>query len=99
MRWVRRVLIVLLLLLVLVFGLLFALQNAQAVPLDLLALQLRERPLAVWLLAAFAVGGIAGLLAGSGALLRLQANRYRLRRRLEQCERELAELKGIAIRH
>lgn len=99
MRWIRRFLIVFLLLLVLVFGLLFSLQNAQNVPLDLLALQLRERPLAVWLLAAFAVGGVAGMLAGSAALIRLQANRYRLRRRLEHCERELAELKGTAIRH
>ncbi|MDB6062062.1 MAG: hypothetical protein JWM78_2165 [Verrucomicrobiaceae bacterium] len=99
MRWIRRFLIVLLLLLVLIFGLLFSLQNAQSVPLDLLALQLRERPLAVWLLVAFAVGGIAGMIASSAALLRLQANRYRLRRRLEQCERELAELKGVAIRH
>jgi putative membrane protein len=99
MRWVRRVLVILLLLLVLVFGLLFSLQNTQNVPLDLLALQLNERPLAVWLFSAFALGGVVGMLAGSAALLRLQANRYRLRRRLEHCERELSELKGTAIRH
>lgn len=99
MRWIRRILIALLLVLVLVFGLLFSVQNTQSVPLDLLALQLNERPLAVWLFAAFALGGIAGMLAGSFALLRLQANRYRLRRRLETCERELSELKGGAIRH
>ena len=99
MRWVQRLLIAILLLLVLVFGLLFSLQNAQSVPLDLLALQLRERPLAVWLLAAFALGGLAGLLAGSVALIKLQANRYRLRRRLENCERELSELRGTALRH
>jgi putative membrane protein len=99
MRWIRRILIALLLLLVLLFGLLFSLQNEQQVPLDLVALQLDERPVAVWLLAAFALGGVAGMLAGSVALLRLQANRYRLRRRLEHCERELSELKGTAIRH
>jgi len=98
MRWIRRALIALLLLVVLIFGLLFSLQNAQGVPLDLLALQLHERPLAVWLLAAFALGGFAGMLASSVALIRLQANRYRLRRRLEHCERELSELKGAALR-
>ncbi len=99
MRWIRRVLIAILLLLVLIFGLLFSLQNAQGIPLDLIALQLRERPLAVWLLAAFAFGGLAGLAAGSVALVKLQANRYRLRRRLESCERELSELRGSALRH
>lgn len=99
MRSIRRILIALLLALVLVFGLLFSVSNTQSVPLDLLVLHLNERPLAVWLLAAFALGGVAGMLAGSIALLRLQANRYRLRRRLETCERELSELKGSAIRH
>jgi putative membrane protein len=99
MRWIRRALIAILLLLVLAFGLLFSLQNAQSVPLDLLALQLRERPIAVWLLAAFALGGLGGLAASSIALVKLQANRYRLRRRLEACERELSELKGSALRH
>lgn len=97
MRWLLRLLILILLLLVLAFGLLFSVQNAQGVPLDLLALQLRERPLAVWLLAAFALGGFAGMLASSVALIRLQTNRYRLRRRLEQCERELADLKSGAL--
>lgn len=99
MRWIRRALIALLLLLVLIFGLLFSLQNGQSVPLDLLALQLSERPLAVWLLAAFALGGLAGLAAGSLALVKVQANRYRLRRRLESCERELSEIRGSALRH
>lgn len=99
MRWIRRALIAILLLLVLIFGLLFSLQNVQSVPLDLIAMQLHERPLAVWLLAAFALGGLAGLAASSLALVKLQANRYRLLRRLETCERELSELRGSALRH
>jgi lipopolysaccharide assembly protein A len=97
MRWIRRILVVLLLLLVLIFGLLFSLQNAQSVPLDLLVLQLQARPIAVWLLATFAIGGLVGLLVGSTALLRVQASRYRLRRRLESCEKELSELKSAPI--
>lgn len=97
MRWIRRVLVVVVLLLVLIFGLLFSLQNGQSVPLDLLVLQLQARPIAVWLLATFAFGGIVGLLVGSTALLRLQASRYRLRRRLESCEKELSELKSTPV--
>lgn len=97
MRWIRRILVVVLLLLVLIFGLLFSLQNHQSVPLDLLVLQLQARPIAVWLLATFAIGGLVGLLVGSIALLRVQASRYRLRRRLESCEKELSELKSTSI--
>ncbi len=96
MRWIRRILVVVVLLLVLIFGLLFSLQNAQSVPLDLLVLQLQARPIAVWLLATFAFGGIVGLLVSSVALLQLQVSRYRLRRRLENCEKMLSELKSSA---
>lgn len=98
MRWVRRLLAVAILLLILLFGLLFALQNPAEVPIDLLVLQLSPRPLATWLIIAFVLGGIAGLGAGSFALVRLQASRARLRRRLEKLEqrplpstRELAQ--------
>jgi putative membrane protein len=97
MRWIQRILVVVLLLLVLIFGLLFSLQNSQSVPLDLLVLQLQARPIAVWLLATFAFGGVVGLLVGTTALLRVQASRYRLRRRLENCEKELSELKSTPI--
>lgn len=97
MRWIRRALVVLVLLVALIFGLLFSLQNAQSVPLDLLVLQLQARPIAVWLLATFAFGGMIGLLVGSVALLRLQASRYRLRRRLDNCEKALSELKSNAV--
>lgn len=96
MRWIRRVLVTIILLLVLAFGLLFSLQNAANVPLDLLVAQLEARPLAVWLLLGFALGGVLGLLVGSVALVKLQASRFRLRRRLETCEKELSDLKSLA---
>jgi putative membrane protein len=95
MRWLRRLVAIIVLLLVLAFGLLFSLQNTAPVPLDLLVAQLNARPLAVWLLLAFAVGGLLGVLVGSAALIRLQTSRFRLRRRLETCEKELSELKSL----
>lgn len=93
MRWIRRLLIVAVLLLVLVAGLLFALQNAATVPLDLLVMELAEQPLAVWLYLAFASGGLLGLLVSSVALMRLQAGRLRLKQQLAHCEQQLAELR------
>ncbi len=96
MRWIWRLLIILLLLGVLVLGLLFSIQNAADVPVDLLVLQTTPRPLATWLIVAFVLGGILGLLAGSVALLRMQAQQMQLKRRLGSCEKELAQLKSPA---
>lgn len=94
MRWIWRLLVVMLLLGVLVIGLLFSIQNAIEVPVDLLVLQTVPRPLATWLIIAFVFGGVSGLLAGSAALLRLQARQVQLRRQLGNCEKELAQLKA-----
>lgn len=96
MRWIWRLLVILLLLGVLVLGLLFAIQNTTEVPVDLLVLQTVPRPLATWLIVAFVLGGVFGLLAGSAALLRLQARQMQLRRQLGNCEKELAQLKAPA---
>ncbi len=96
MRWIWRLLVVMLLLGVLVIGLLFSIQNATEVSVDLLVLQTMPRPLATWLIIAFVIGGVSGLLAGSAALLRLQARQVQLRRQLGNCEKELAQLKAPA---
>jgi putative membrane protein len=96
MRGIRRLLIVAVLLLVLIAGLLFALQNAATVPLDLLVVELAEQPLVVWLYLSFACGGLAGMLVSSVALVRLQAGRVRLKQRLASCEKQLSELKLAA---
>jgi lipopolysaccharide assembly protein A len=98
MRWLRRIATVLLLAIVLAAGLLFSLQNADTVPVDLLVYQTVERPVSVWLLVAFALGGLVGLVVGSAALVRVQASRLRLRRQLETCEKELAQLKVLPHR-
>ena len=98
MRWLKRLAVVLTLLLVLVAGLLFSLQNAATVPVDLLVYRTAERPIAVWLLVAFVAGGIIGMVVGSVALVKMQASRSRLRRQLDSCEKELAQLKTLPAR-
>lgn len=87
----RRLLLVLLLLLVLVFGMLFSLQNNTPVPLDLFAVQLSAQPVAMWLLAAFALGGLIGMVFSSVAVVRLRASRARLQRKLDQREKDLLQ--------
>jgi lipopolysaccharide assembly protein A len=72
-----------------VAGGMFALQNPQPVPLDLLVLQLPEQPIAIWVLSAMGVGVMMGLVTGLLLTLRRAATIRRLRK---QRDRLLAEM-------
>ncbi len=56
MRWLKRLVVVLILALVLAAGLLFSLQNGATAQVDLLVYQTTARPIAVWLLVCCALG-------------------------------------------
>jgi putative membrane protein len=84
MRLLRQCLTVLLALCALIAGGLFALQNTQAVPLDLLLFQLPEQSIAIWLLLALGLGVLLGLGAGSLIALRRAATLRRLRKRYDR---------------
>ena len=70
-------------------GVLFALQNKAPVPLDLLVYTFEPRSLALWVLLAFALGGVCGMLASSAVLIRLRTSLASARRRLEKTRLEL----------
>ena len=94
MKQLRTLLYILVLLAGLAVGVLFALQNTQAVPLDLLVYTFAPRSLALWILGAFAVGGISGLLVSSFYILRSRAALGSSRRQLARTRTELAQEKG-----
>ena len=71
-------------------GGLFSLQNTKEIPLDLMVVQLPAQPVAIWVLAALAVGVFIGL--GAGALLALRRSAT-IRRLRKQRDRLLAEAK------
>lgn len=89
--FLKRVAIVLLLIVVLVFGALFSIQNGAAVPLDLLVFQFSERSLAFWLLSAFALGGLSGLAVSMLAIMRLKSSQLALRRQLGKHNKQLGQ--------
>ena len=68
-------------------GGLFSLQNIEEIPLDLMVVQLPAQPVAIWVLAALAVGVVIGL--GTGALLALKRSAT-IRRLRKQRDRLLA---------
>ncbi len=90
MRWLRQGLTLLFAVGAVAAGGLFSLQNTKEIPLDLMVVQLPAQPVAIWVLAALAVGVFIGL--GAGALLALRRSAT-IRRLRKQRDRLLAEAK------
>ena len=93
MKLLRKIVTVLIVLATLAVGMLFALQNKTMVPLDLLVYSFEPRSVALWVLGAFAIGGLLGMLACSAVLLRQRASIGTARRRLEKSRAEVGRLR------
>ena len=94
MKQLRTILTIIILLAFVALGVLFALQNKQAVPLDLLVFNFAPRSLALWVLLAFALGGLGGLLVSWVYLLRSRAALGATRRQLAHSRTELEQLRA-----
>jgi putative membrane protein len=93
MKFLRNLLTVVIVLATLAVGVLFALQNKMPVPLDLLVYTFEPRSLALWVLAAFAVGGVLGMLISSVILVRKQASLAAAKRQLTKARAEADKLR------
>ena len=94
MKPLRKLLTVLIVLAMLVVSVLFALQNKVQVPLDLLVYSFGAQSLALWILVAFALGGLLGMLISFVILLRTRASLKSARRQLEKSRVEISKLQG-----
>lgn len=93
MRWLKGLILALILLIVLLVGILFAVNNQQTLPLNLIWLELPPASLSFWLLASLAVGVVLGMLAMSGVYLRLRTLLTRAQRHNQQQRKELDKLR------
>ncbi|WP_110643602.1 LapA family protein [Salinicola sp. CPA57] len=93
MRWLKGVILAIILIVVLLLGILFAVNNQQPLPLDLIWVQLPQASLSLWLLVALACGVILGMLAMTGMYLRLQTLLTRAQRHNQQQRKELDRLR------
>ena len=93
MAFLRKLLALAVALAMAAVGVLFALQNADPVPLDILVITLPPRSLALWVLGALALGGVLGLLLSSIAMLRLRARLVATRRQVASAQAELDRLR------
>jgi uncharacterized membrane protein YciS (DUF1049 family) len=94
MKPLRKLLTVLVVLAMLAISVLFALQNKVAVPLDLLVYTFDPRSLALWVLFAFALGGVLGMIVSSVILVRTRASLGASRRQLDKAQAEIAQLRS-----
>lgn len=93
MRWLKGLIMATILLAVLLVGILFAVNNQQALPLNLIWIELPPASLSVWLLAALTLGVLLGMLAMSGVYLRLRTLLTRAQRHNQQQRKELDRLR------
>ena len=92
MKVLRNLLTILFVVAMIGVGVLFALQNEVAVPLDILVYQFEPRSLALWLLVALAIGGLLGLLISSFFMVRQRVALASTRRQLTKAREEIAKL-------
>ncbi|MYL23891.1 lipopolysaccharide assembly protein LapA domain-containing protein [Vreelandella massiliensis] len=93
MRWIKGLILAIILLVVLLVGILFAVNNQQTIGLNLIWVELPPVSLSVWLLASLAVGVIVGMLAMLGVYTRLKAGLVREKRHNKQQQKELDRLR------
>jgi putative membrane protein len=97
MKLLRNLLTIIIVLAMIGVGVLFALQNDVAVPLDLLFYQFEPRSLALWLLSSLAVGGVLGLLISSFIMVRQRASLGASRRQLVKARAEVDKLRTAGL--
>ena len=97
MKLLRTLITVIVVLATVAVGVLFALQNKEPVPLDLLVYAFEPRSLALWLLGALAVGGAAGMLISSVMIVRLRASLSAAQRQLAKSRTEVDSLRTAGL--
>jgi len=91
MKFLRNLFVLVLVLGAAAIGALFATANTVQVPLDMLVYTFQPKTLALWVLSAFALGGVLGMLASSLILLKMRASLGSSRRQLDKARTELSK--------
>lgn len=97
MKFLRKIMTILIVLATIGVGVLFALQNKMLVPLDLLVYTFEPKSIALWVLAAFALGGLLGMLISSVIMVRMQASLGFSKRQLTKARTEVDKLRVSAV--
>ena len=85
----RKLILTLFIILLLLFALVFSLNNQTTVSIDFLTYKTPELSLAFWLIGTLLVGALLGMIVGSAASYRAGRSRKQLERKLEHSQKAL----------
>ena len=96
MRKIRSLLSGLFLILVFTASVVFTYFNSQPISISVGAWQFPSQPISVWIIGAFVLGGLIGLLFGLGIFknLKLRAKNRHLNRQLDKAKKQVLLLRG-----
>jgi len=94
---VTRVIGLIFILVVLVFGLTFAVMNAESVQINYY-FGIYQMPLSLILVIAFVIGALFGAVVNVGMMLRLKRQISKLRREVKFTEKEVKNLRALPIK-
>lgn len=90
----QKILITLLVLVLILLALVFSLNNQMAVSLNFLLFETQPHGVAVWIIMAFVIGALVGILFTTLATVRTSVSRRTLQKRLERAEQALEKSKA-----
>lgn len=97
MRIFRSLLAGMTLLLAVIAGALFSIQNTASISLDLLFIELPARPVSLWLLLMLGIGLSLGLVASTGLIWRQKAALLKQQRENSRLQVELERLRRAGV--
>lgn len=92
LKWLKRVVLLVVLAFFLFIGLFFAIRNGQVITLDLVLWQSPELSVALYMIIAFAIGVVLALASSSAILFRLER---KVRKQNKQLIKQQAEMDNL----
>ncbi len=89
MAGLQKILIVLLVLALILLALVFSMNNQIEVPLNFLIFETQPYSVAIWIILAFAIGALVGVLMATLATVKAKVSRRTLQKKLERTEQTL----------
>ncbi|WP_067218165.1 lipopolysaccharide assembly protein LapA domain-containing protein [Marinomonas gallaica] len=97
LKWLKRVVLLVVLAFFLFIGLFFAIRNGQVITLDLVLWQSPELSIALYMIIAFAVGVILALASSSMLLFRLERRARKQNKQLVNLQTEIDNLRKASL--
>ncbi|MBT00146.1 MAG: DUF1049 domain-containing protein [Oceanospirillaceae bacterium] len=98
MSWLKTLIAAVIGLFILVIGILFTVHNTEPVAIDLVFIQLPEMTLSLWLIIAFLLGGVSGVLISSMTILGLRTRLRAAQRKATASRQEVEKLRTTALK-